>query len=92
MIGFPANLTGNLNPLELKRSRCAAGHKAMWHSSWEGLPSEEFLTTIDPLLKGLREHLYIETFTSDIPMGNLSPEWAAKLGLIKICGDQCWCL
>ena len=43
--------------------------------------SEEFLTTIDPLLKGLREHLYIGTFTSDIPMGNLSPEWAAKLGL-----------
>ena len=28
---IPATLTGNLNPLELKRSRCAAGHKAMWH-------------------------------------------------------------
>lgn len=76
-----AVLTGNTNPLTLKRSRCAAGHKAMWHPEFDGLPSEEFLTTLDPLLAGLRERLYSETYTSDQAMGTISAAWAAKLGL-----------
>ncbi len=76
-----AVLTGNTNPLTLHRSRCAAGHKALWHKEFDGLPSNEFLTRLDPLLDGLRDRLFTETYTSDQPMGNLSPEWAAKLGL-----------
>jgi len=76
-----ALLTGNTNPLTLKRSRCAAGHKAMWHEEWGGLPSEDFLVRLDPLLKGLRDRLYTETYTSDVPAGTLSAEWAARLGL-----------
>ncbi len=76
-----AVLTGNTNPLTLKRSRCAAGHKAMWHEEFQGLPSEEFLTRLDPLLAGLRDRLYRETYTSDEPMGTISPEWVAKLGI-----------
>lgn len=76
-----AELTGNTNPLTLKRSRCAAGHKAMWHEEFEGLPSEEFFTYLDPLLSGLRDRLYTETFTSDETMGFISPEWANKLGV-----------
>jgi len=77
----PAILTGNTKPDSLKRSRCAAGHKAMWHPSWEGLPSEEFLTKVDPLLSGLRERLYSDTYTSDISAGSLTGKWAKKLGL-----------
>ncbi|GGD52375.1 ribulokinase [Emticicia aquatilis] len=76
-----AVLTGNTNPLTLKRSRCAAGHKAMWHEEFEGLPSEEFLTKLDPLLTGLRGRLFRNTFTSDQSMGQISEEWATKLGL-----------
>ncbi len=76
-----AVLTGDTNPLTLKRSRCAAGHKAMWHASFDGLPAEAFLTALDPLLSGLRERLYRETYTSDQPVGRLSSEWAARLGL-----------
>ncbi|WP_093025513.1 ribulokinase [Pustulibacterium marinum] len=64
-----------------KRSRCAAGHKSMWHESWDGLPSEDFLGKLDPYLASLRENLYTETFTSDQVAGNLNEEWAAKLGL-----------
>ncbi|MCX6215025.1 ribulokinase [Spirosoma sp.] len=76
-----AVLTGNTNPLTLRRSRCAAGHKALWHSEFDGLPSTEFLTKLDPLLGGMRERLFADTFTSDLPMGKLSAEWADKLGL-----------
>ncbi|NLW55266.1 MAG: ribulokinase [Firmicutes bacterium] len=78
---IPALLTGVQNPAALKRSRCAAGHKAMWHQDWNGLPDEEFLTRIDPLLAGLRERLYQETYTSDVKAGNLTAEWAERLGL-----------
>ncbi len=78
---IPAVMTGNLDPKKMKRSRCAAGHKAMWHKDWGGLPSEEFLVKVDPLLKGLKDRLYEETFTSDISAGALSKEFAKKLGL-----------
>jgi L-ribulokinase len=78
---IPALLTGNTNPKTLKRSRCAAGHKAMWHEAFDGLPAEEFLTALDPMLAGLRERLYKETFTCDMAAGTLSEEWAKKLGL-----------
>lgn len=64
-----------------KRSRCAAGHKAMWHESWDGLPSEEFLNRLDPSLGELRGKLYRETYTSNEIAGYLNEEWAAKTGL-----------
>ncbi|NQU87623.1 MAG: ribulokinase [Mariniphaga sp.] len=78
---IPALLTGNTNPKILKRSRCAAGHKAMWHEAFEGLPSEEFLVALDPMLAGLKERLFKETYTCDVAAGKLSPKWAGKLGL-----------
>jgi len=78
---MPALLTGNTHPKTLKRSRCAAGHKAMWHETFGGLPSEEFLVALDPALAGLRTRLYKETFTCDVAAGKLSEEWVKKLGL-----------
>jgi L-ribulokinase len=78
---IPAVLTGNADPLTLKRSRCAAGHKAMWHPDFGGLPAEEFLAKLDPLLRGLRSRLFNDTYTCDVKVGNLTPAWAEKLGL-----------
>ncbi len=78
-----AELAGITNPLELRRSRCAAGHKAMWHQEFGGLPSEEFLTALDPVLAGLRDRLYTETYTADEALGFISEEWAEKLGVPK---------
>ncbi len=78
---IPALLTGTTDPLTMKRSRTAAGHKAMWHASWDGLPSEAFLSKLDPLLSGLRQRLYTDTCTGDTPVGQLTPEWAKRLGL-----------
>lgn len=76
-----AVLTGNTHPLEMKRSRCAAGHKAMWHNDFDGLPAEDFLVAIDPLLEGLRARLFQDSHTSDQAMGIISEEWATRLGL-----------
>lgn len=76
-----AVLTGGTNPLTIRRSRCAAGHKAMWHEEFDGLPDEAFLASLDPLLAGLRARLYRNTYTADMPMGTLSKNWAKRLGL-----------
>ncbi|MCP4727903.1 MAG: ribulokinase, partial [bacterium] len=78
---LPALLTGNTDPLTIFRSRCAAGHKAMWHREYNGLPSEEYLRKIDSRLVGLRERLFTDTYTCDVSAGTLSPEWADRLGL-----------
>jgi L-ribulokinase len=76
-----ADLTGNTDPLTLKRSRCAAGHKALWHNDFDGLPADSFLTDLDPLLAGMRDRLFSETETSDEAMGTISKAWAQKLGI-----------
>ena len=74
-------ITAELAGTSVKAGRCTAGHKAMWHPDWGGLPPEEFLTSIDPLLAGRRAQLYTETFTADVPVGHLSAKWASELGL-----------
>lgn len=78
---MPALLTGVSQSGNVVRSRCACGHKAMWHPQWEGLPCEEFLVELDPLLGGFRSRLFEHTETADVPVGTLSPEWAERLGL-----------
>jgi L-ribulokinase len=78
---IPGLLTGAADPLKMKRSRCAAGHKAMFNDRWGGLPAKAFLSKLDPRLGELRDRLYAKTYTSDVPAGGLTKEWAKKLGL-----------
>lgn len=78
---IPFLLTGGNKASAIKRGVCAAGHKALWAEDFNGLPSDEFLTSLDPLLKGFTEKLFTETYTSDKAAGTISKEWAAKLGL-----------
>ncbi|MBN2263082.1 MAG: ribulokinase, partial [Prolixibacteraceae bacterium] len=78
---LPAVLTGNTAIDKVKRSRCAAGHKALWHPDWNGLPPEKFLAELGPELIGMRDNLFTETYTSNEAFGTLTPEWAQKLGL-----------
>ncbi|MCF7886468.1 MAG: ribulokinase [Candidatus Marinimicrobia bacterium] len=77
----PAVLAGKTKPEKLVRSRCAAGHKAMFNEEWGGLPSKDFLGSLDPKLAELRDDLFEKTYTSDKEVGKLSQEWADKLGL-----------
>lgn len=76
-----ALLTDTTRPEQVIRSRCAAGHKAMWHPSWGGLPPKAFFMELDPVLGRLLDHLFTETYTSDKAVGKLTAEWAEKLGL-----------
>lgn len=78
---IPFLLTGGTKAKEMKRSRCAAGHKALWAEEFDGLPPNDFFASLDPLLDGFRERLFDDTYTSDQSAGQLSAEWANRLGL-----------
>ena len=78
----PALLCGRSAPAVLPRGRCAAGHKALWHPKWGGLPSQEFLSALDPLLtEHLDAPLFTHSQTAEQSLGRLSAEWADRLGL-----------
>ena len=78
---IPGALTGTGKPDVVKRSRCAAGHKAMFSNQWGGLPAKDFLAKLDAKLGELYDRLYKETYTVDVAAGKLTDEWASKLGL-----------
>lgn len=78
---IPFLLTGGTDVRQLRRGVCSAGHKALWAAEFEGLPPAHFFDTLDPLLTGIREKLFTETYTADQAVGTLSPEWAQRLGL-----------
>jgi L-ribulokinase len=78
---IPAVLTGKTKPKKIKRSICAAGHKAMYNDNWGGLPDTEFLSSLSPALASIRDKLYEKAFPSDQLAGKLSNDWAKELGL-----------
>ncbi len=78
---IPGWLVGKSTPSEIPRGICAAGHKAMFHTEWGGLPSKEFLTLLDPDLAELRDRLYNSTMTAEQIAGQLLPDIADRTGL-----------
>lgn len=78
---IPFLLTGGTDVHEMKRSACAAGHKALWAVEFEGLPPNDFFSSLDPLLDGFTSRLFTDTYTSDKAAGIISKEWAQQLGL-----------
>ena len=78
---IPAVLTGEINPDKIKRSVCAAGHKAMYSSDWGGLPDEDFIQQLDSKLLNLRKNLFKKVYTSETEAGKLSGYWSKKLQL-----------
>jgi L-ribulokinase len=76
-----ATLIGITDVAQVPRSICAMGHKWMWNPRWGGLPSQEFLSGLDPLFDGIREKLQGKYSTSDVVAGTLSEAWAERMGL-----------
>ncbi len=75
----PAYVTGNTDPDKLERGICAAGHKAMYHEEWEGLPSAKFLDSLEPGLSRFRYST--KAVASNHKAGKLTAEVAMKVGL-----------
>lgn len=78
---IPFLLTGGNHISTMKRSVCAAGHKALWAEEFGGLPPNTFFSSVDSLLDGFTARLFSTTYTSDKPVGTLSKAWAQRLGL-----------
>ena len=78
---IPFLLTGGKHVSSLKRGVCSAGHKALWATEFGGLPSDEFFSSLDPLLTGFTKRLFTNAYTADKPAGKLSQHWAERLGL-----------
>lgn len=78
---IPFLLTGGNDVHQMKRSVCAAGHKALWSAAWNGFPPDDFFSSLDTGLAGFTHRLSEETYSADKPAGKLSREWADKLGL-----------
>ncbi len=75
----PGYITGNAAPDRVARGICAAGHKAMYHEAWGGLPSAEFLDALEP---GLSRFRYTtKAVPSSRVAGKLIPEIADKVDL-----------
>jgi Ribulose kinase len=78
---IPSILAGVNDPTKVVRGVCCAGHKALYAEDWGGLPDKEFLSLLNPKLADLRDRLYGKAHDANTAAGQLSPEWAKKLGL-----------
>jgi L-ribulokinase len=88
---IPALLGGIRDLGEIKRSRCTAGHKGLWHSGpmpdsppgseSGGYPPREFFEAVDPRLGPVYQSLGTENWPSDTVGGRLCEEWAGRLRL-----------
>lgn len=78
---IPALLTGNTDPNTMYRCSCAAGHKALWHSDFGGLPSMKCLNEVDPYLAYVAKHYTKTPQVSTHKVGVITKEWAERLGI-----------
>lgn len=74
-------LAGNVNPDTIAHCSCAAGHKALWHSAFGGLPSEECLGQLDSYLVDVARRYKKSPVPAGTCIGTITPEWAERLGI-----------
>lgn len=77
---MPSLLCQNTKPDTMYRSACGAGHKALYHSEWQGLPAASCLENLDSYLKKVRD-TYGRPLPADRAVGRISEKWADRLGI-----------
>jgi len=78
---MPSLLIGKTDPSAIYRGACAAGHKALWHSTFSGLPDGNCLKKLDPYLAVIAERYNTEPLPAGTRLGIISKEWSARLGV-----------
>ena len=78
---MPFLLTGGNDVAQLKRSVCAAGHKALWAGEFGGYPPHTFFAGIDPVLANISDTMPPQVYDASEIAGKLSAECAGKLNL-----------
>lgn len=78
---IPGVLTGVREPERMSRGICSAGHKAMYHTSWGGLPAPEFLDSLSAGFSRFRRAYGERVVSSANRAGGLLPEFASRVGL-----------
>jgi L-ribulokinase len=75
-----ATLTGVTDPKLVKRSICAMGHKWMWNPKWDGLPSQEFLSSST---RSSTASARRSAASTSLPIHRRTPleKWAEEMGL-----------
>ena len=75
------HLLGLSSAEDFSRGSCPAGHKALWHSCFGGLPDKEILESLDPYL-ALVSDRYAETTTpAGTALGTICSSWSETLGI-----------
>ncbi len=78
---IPNLLTGKTDPSDMYRGSCAAGHKALWNSHFNGLPDKECLGRLDPYLVLVSERYQTKPRPAGTLVGTITGEWAQRLGV-----------
>ncbi|MEG1758725.1 MAG: FGGY family carbohydrate kinase [Oscillospiraceae bacterium] len=78
-----AELTGERLPERIFRSSCSAGHKALFHSEWGGLPDAARLSRLSPVLVKYAANYRLPPVPAGTAVGKISEAWACRLGLSK---------
>jgi len=78
---IPAILTGRTRPESMYHCSCAAGHKALWHSEFGGLPARACLQSLHPHLAEVAGRYAAAPGMATDRVGTLSPRWRDEWGL-----------
>lgn len=72
-------LVGNTIPEKMYHCSCAAGHKALWHSTFQGLPSRKRLVELDEYLGLVYDRFGNAPLPAGKCVGTIAKEWAERL-------------
>lgn len=78
---IPMLLSGIKDLSQLTRNKCAAGHKCLHSSRWNGIPGTDFWNDLDPGLNRIAETFGDRVESVESVIGSLDQKWADKLGL-----------